>query len=240
MSEDLFKIKTGAPQVPENFPKVLWEGIIVKKAKLEIEDKLFIPETSKTPSNEGWIMAVGEKVKSELKVGMRVIFNKLANLFFVHEEEVYLAIHENDVFGRVEKIDDVDTPLPLNKNVFIRKGQEEIKLPSGIYLPDSQKQINYGYIVSTGENARKDLLPGMKVLYNFYENSSFLFRNREIFYMPDISIYVIVNNSDYCGTFSHGRERRPDIPFDQLPEKEPQQVVKGTLFHEAPKKDKDV
>lgn len=236
--DNKFEIKPNAPEVPKNFPIPLWEGVIVKKAALKIEDTLFIPDTAKSPTNEGWVMAVGEGVKSKIEVGMRVVYNKLANLYFVHNDEVYLGLHENDVFAKVEQVDGVDTPIPFNKMVFLRKSPEEIKLPSGIILPESQKEVLYGYIISVGEKARPDLKPGMKIVHAYYQDSEFMFRNQRVFFMPDISILIIMPDKDtHTGVFDHGRERRPDIPFDQLPEKEPAKVVKGTFFHETPKKD---
>lgn len=225
-----------APVVPDNFLIPRERGVIIKRCRLQVEGKLIIPEHSTTPTNYGWVMAVAGDCHGEIKVGMKVLFNSKANAFIIHEEETYWAVQENDVYSKIETIihengATEDILKPFNKSVLIIKGQEELKMSSGIILPDNQKEINYGKIIGLGKNVSSDLKIGQKVMFNHYCDFSFPFNGKEIHSMYDLDVLVIMPNNTVAGIDNKPRERRTDIDLDKLPESEPEQKVKGTKFH---------
>lgn len=229
-----------APKVPENFPEPLERGVIVKRCRLAVEGKIILQEHSETPTNYGWVMAVSDDCYGELKPGMKVLFNSKANAFLLHEEESYLAMHENDVYSEIRTVyhengTKEDVLFPFNKSVLIIKGQDELKMSSGIILPDNQKLINYGNVIGVGQNVNKKIKVGQKVMFNPYANFSFPFNGKQVHSMYEVDIQVIMNHNTVAGTEDRSKERRTDIDLEKLPEQEPKGTLKGTKFHNLDK-----
>ncbi len=233
--------KQEAPQVPEKFPEPLERGVIVKRARLKVEGLLYIPDSKETATNIGYVMAVAEDTLGMIEVGMKVIFNSRANAFIIHEEESYVVLHENDVYAQVKTIkhDNIDIEedilVPFNKSVLVRKGQSEIKMASGIILPDNQKLINYGIVIGVGKNVNKKIQVGKKVMFNLYSDFSFLFKGKEVNSMYEVDIQVILDHDSMAGIEMMEKERRADIELSKLPEQAPKEVLKGTKFHNLDK-----
>lgn len=224
------KINESAPSVPENFPRPLWQGVVLKRCKLTIESKLILSENVKTGVNEAWVMAVGHETKGNIQVGMRVVYNNVGNTFLIHNDIEYHCCHENDVYAKIVEKDGIEVPVPFNKFVLLERGQGAHKI-AGVYLPDNQTLINYGVIVGVGEKALKDIQPGQKVMFNYSCDYNFKFRRKTLYWMCDFDILAILPHDTYIGVERVDRQRRADIPLDKLPEKEPEKKVKGTKFH---------
>lgn len=98
---DTFKEPQGF-KVPENFPIARKSTVYIKKrdrSEYMRKSGLFIAEGKDTViPPEGTIYAVGELV-TDLKPGMRVIFNFWANLLIYHDDIAYLMMNEIDVYG---------------------------------------------------------------------------------------------------------------------------------------------
>lgn len=220
-----------APSVPEDFPKPLWRGVIIKRARLAIEDKLYIPQSSKTPTNEGHIMAIAPELMGMIKIGQKVLFNSKANLYVIYQDVEYLCVHENDVYAMIDTDEyGIDHLVPFNKTVLVRKGQGDIKVGS-ILLPDNQKLICFGTVIGVGEKVIDTIKIGQKVVYNMYADFSYMFRGKEIMSMIDQDILILMPNDAFAGTADLGKERRPDLDVKDMPEQAPKEELKGTLFH---------
>lgn len=219
-----------SPVVPKSFPIARGHSVIIKPARLEIEGKLILPDSARTAHNEGFIMAKGSECKGDFPIGIRVVFNNMTNQVIIHDEEMYLIAHEADVFGKITSSENGDQLTPFNKTIFLRKGQEEIKF-KGVFLPNTQKIVNVGYIIGIGENVEKDLKVGQKIIHNLFANQSFIFRTREVFMMADIDVYAILPEGTYSTPSDLGRERRADIPLEDLKKIEKPDAFKGTKTH---------
>jgi co-chaperonin GroES (HSP10) len=225
-----------APKVPEKFPEPLERGVILKRCRLAVEGTIILPEHSETPTNYGWVMAASEDCLGELKVGMKVLFNSKANAFLMHKEETYLTVHENDIYSEIETITHEngvkeDILKPFNKSVLIIKGQKELKMASGIILPDNQKIINYGQVIGVGQNVNKKIKVGQKVMFNIYSDFCFPFNGKTINSMYECDVLVIMDHNTMAGIENLPVDRRADIDIDKLPEAEPKEIIKGTKFH---------
>jgi len=85
------------------------DRILVKR--LEAEDKtkagIIIPDTAKEKPNQGKVVAVGEgskdkdgkRVPIELKTGDRILFSSYAGTEVKLEDESYVILREDDVYG---------------------------------------------------------------------------------------------------------------------------------------------
>lgn len=223
------------PELPEDFPKPLWRGVIIKRARLAIEDKILLPQSSKTPTNEGYIMAIAPELKGLIKIGQRVLFNSKANLYVIYKDVEYLGVHENDVYACIETDEHgIEQLKPFNETVLVRKGQGDLKIGS-ILLPDNQKLICFGTVFAVGEKVMESIKPGQKVVYNMYVDFSYMFRGKEVMSMTQTDILILMPHDAFAGTADLGHERRADLSPEQMPEIEPKEVVKGTLFHPTKK-----
>lgn len=91
----------------------LHDRILVKRIEEEEEVRrggIIIPDTAKEKPQEGKVIAVGngrvlengQKVPLEVKVGDRVLFGKYSGSEVKIEDEEYLILKEEDVFGVIE------------------------------------------------------------------------------------------------------------------------------------------
>ncbi|MBN1825232.1 MAG: co-chaperone GroES [Candidatus Eisenbacteria bacterium] len=89
--------------------KPLNDRILVKR--LEAEDKtkagIIIPDTAKEKPNQGKVVAVGDgskdkdgkRVPIQLKIGDRILFSSYAGTEVKLEEESYVILREDDIYG---------------------------------------------------------------------------------------------------------------------------------------------
>jgi len=90
----------------------LHDRILVKRIEEEEVRRggIIIPDTAKEKPQEGKVIAVGngkvlengQKVPLEVKVGDRVLFGKYSGSEVKIEDEEYLILKEEDVFGVIE------------------------------------------------------------------------------------------------------------------------------------------
>ncbi len=92
--------------------KPLNDRILVKR--LEAEDKtkggIIIPDTAKEKPNQGKVIAVGEGAKDkegkrvpiQVKIGERILFSSYAGTELKLENDEYVILREDDVYGVIE------------------------------------------------------------------------------------------------------------------------------------------
>jgi chaperonin GroES len=92
--------------------KPLNDRILVKR--LEAEDKtkggIIIPDTAKEKPNQGRVIAVGEGAKDkdgkrlpiQVKIGEKILFSSYAGTELKLEDEEYVILREDDVYGVIE------------------------------------------------------------------------------------------------------------------------------------------
>lgn len=90
--------------------KPLFDRVVLKpiKEKPEKIGNIILPESTKHPEiSEVVALGVGEvdgnKVKFEVKIGDRVIFNKYSGNDFKIDNEMYTIIKEKDILAIIEK-----------------------------------------------------------------------------------------------------------------------------------------
>jgi chaperonin GroES len=90
----------------------LHDRILVKRIEAKETGKggLVLPDTAKEKSQEGEVVAVGagklhqwKRVPLDVKVGDRVLFGKYSGTDIEIEDEEYLILREDEVFGKVVK-----------------------------------------------------------------------------------------------------------------------------------------
>lgn len=88
-------------KVPENFLIARGKTVYIKKlnrAESALKSGIYVPTTSRDVVPEGRIYGVGPDV-TDLKPGMRVLYNYYANMTILHEGIEYYMLSEIDVFG---------------------------------------------------------------------------------------------------------------------------------------------
>ncbi len=93
--------------------KPLGDHIIVKRIeeKEQVKGGIIIPDTAKEKPQQGEIIAVGpgklldngQRVSLELKKGDIVVFGKYAGNEIKIDDQEYLIMREDDVYGIIEK-----------------------------------------------------------------------------------------------------------------------------------------
>lgn len=205
------------------------KSVLVERVKLEIEASLFLPETAKSPQNEGIVAAVGPNVKPSIKVGMRVVYNKLSNQFVTYGGKTWHVVHEDDVYAEV-----IDGRLHAKgMRIFVDRDTKEMQLNSGIILPGTQKVQMQGKVVAAGELCQQ-VKVGDLVILSSYVDHEIMFGTKTLTLTYEGMILAMIPEGAYAGTEDHGRERRPDIPLDQLPDIETPEKFKSTI-HFDPK-----
>jgi chaperonin GroES len=90
----------------------LHDRIVIKREEEELKQigGIIIPDTAKEKPQKGKIVAIGQgkllkdgsRIKSDLKVGDRVIFSKYSGTEFKVDDEEYLIVHEDDILAIIE------------------------------------------------------------------------------------------------------------------------------------------
>jgi chaperonin GroES len=90
----------------------LLDRVVIKRAeeKEQIVGGLYIPDTAKEKPQQGEVVAVGDgrilengtRVPLDLKVGDQVLFGKYSGTEVKIDDEEYLIVRENDIFGIVD------------------------------------------------------------------------------------------------------------------------------------------
>ncbi|MCC7514518.1 MAG: hypothetical protein IT212_07480 [Bacteroidia bacterium] len=221
----------GMPDIPKDLPQTLWRGVLIKKCQFEIEGKIFLPHTSKSLPNIGWVVAIGEELIGLIEVGQKVLFNLNANLWINHAGVDYLGVHENDVFCKVVKKGEEDVLVPFNKAVLLEPINTE-RIYSGLIIPETtQAEALYGKIIGLGHAANPRLKLGQTVVFDKHADTKFMFGSKTVSAVYDIDVKFILSDGDFAGTLTIEKERRPDTPLDKLPEKEPEQVLSGKKIY---------
>jgi chaperonin GroES len=83
-----------------SIPKPLSDRLIIKPIEEEYTGKIKV--FSKVKPIRGQVMAVGDYVSDEIRVGDEVMFNEYAGSEIVVEEIDYLILNEREVIGVVE------------------------------------------------------------------------------------------------------------------------------------------
>ncbi len=224
------------PEVPANLPQTLWRGVLIKKCQFEIEGKIFLPHTSKSLPNIGWVVGIGEELIGLIEIGQKVLFNIHANLWINHEGVDYVGIHENDVFCKVDKKGEEDILVPFNKAVLLEPINTE-RIYSGLIIPETtQAQALYGKIIGIGHAVNPRLKLGQIVVFDKHADTKFMFGSKTVSAVYDIDIKFILSDGDFAGTYTVEKERRADIPLDQLPLKEvPEELTGVKTFYSKDK-----
>ena len=92
--------------------KPLNDRILVKRLEAEEKSKggIIIPDTAKEKPNQGKVIAVGEGAKNkegkrvpiQVKIGDRILFSSYAGTDLKLEDEDYIILREDDVYGIIE------------------------------------------------------------------------------------------------------------------------------------------
>lgn len=90
----------------------LGDRILVKplEAKEQKKSGIIIPDTAKEKPQEGEVIAVGtgkitddgKKIPVDIKVGDKILFGKYSGTEVKIDEQEYLIMHQDDVFGIIE------------------------------------------------------------------------------------------------------------------------------------------
>lgn len=212
-----------------NIPVPYDKSVLIERVKLEVEAKLFLPETAKSPQNEGIVAAVGPNVKESIKPGMRVVYNRNSNQFITHKGKTWHVVHEEDVYAEV-----INGELKAKgMRIFVDRDVKEMKLDSGIILPGTQKVQMQGKVVAAGELCQQ-VKTGDYVVLSSFVDYEIMFGTKTLTLTYEGMVLAVLPEGAYAGTQDHGRERRPDVPLDQLPDIEPEEKTKGTI-HFDPK-----
>ena len=90
----------------------LHDRILVKRieAKETVKGGIILPDTAKEKSQEGEVVAVGagklhegKRTPLDVEVGDRVLFGKYSGTDIKIEDEEYLILREDEVFGKIVK-----------------------------------------------------------------------------------------------------------------------------------------
>jgi chaperonin GroES len=90
----------------------LHDRILVKRIepKETVKGGIILPDTAKEKSQEGEVIAVGagklhegKRIPLDVAVGDHVLFGKYSGTDIKIEDEEYLILREDDVFGKIEK-----------------------------------------------------------------------------------------------------------------------------------------
>lgn len=217
--------------IQENFPKALQRSVIIKKVRLEIENALDLSEEARTPQNEGIIYAFGKECKAKFSVGGRFIYNSLANQYIIFEGEMYHIVHENDIRAEVIQEDGVTTLKAYAKAVMVERLTEDDMLSSGLILPQMQSFNKVGTVVAVGEDVA-DVKKGDKIIFSMYVDSEFPFRGRNMTSMAETDVFAILPEGAMSNNEDLGRERRPDMRVEDMPEIDRPQTDSGTITHD--------
>lgn len=78
------------------------DKIIVKQLlrKTKTESGLILTESITEKPNEGEVIAVGKDVVVDIEVGIIVLYNKFAGNIIEDNNEEYLILREEDLYGR--------------------------------------------------------------------------------------------------------------------------------------------
>lgn len=90
----------------------LHDRILVKRieAKETVKGGIILPDTAKEKSQEGEVVAVGagklhegKRIPLDVEVGDHVLFGKYSGTDIKIEDEEYLILREDEVFGKIVK-----------------------------------------------------------------------------------------------------------------------------------------
>ena len=97
----------------------LHDRVVIKRTEETEETRsgLYIPDTAKEKPQRGEVIAVGagqilesgKRVPLDLKVGDHVLFGKNAGMDVIIGDEEYLIMRENEIFGRIGKVEKTKT-----------------------------------------------------------------------------------------------------------------------------------
>ncbi len=97
----------------------LHDRVVIKRIEETEKTRsgLFIPDTAKEKPQQGEVIAVGDgqilesgkRIPLDLKVGDRVLFGKYAGTDVIIDDEEYLIMRENEIFGRIGKVEKTKT-----------------------------------------------------------------------------------------------------------------------------------
>ena len=129
-------------KVPDGFPIPRNNGVVIKKrdrSEYLRKSGVILMETEKSIiPNEGTIYAVGPKV-TDLKPGMRVIFNFYANCTIVHDEIIYLTMDQLEVYCALPN--EEDTVGIINHKTEGRKQLSYDELPDRNLTKEDKQEI---------------------------------------------------------------------------------------------------
>jgi chaperonin GroES len=99
--EKMTLIQPTKVEVPEGFPVPLGSTVFIfmKSFEQKTKDGIIIPESNKSVTNTGVIMAVGPECKRGLLPGHRVIYNAYADQEIIYSSHAYKMMNEIDVFA---------------------------------------------------------------------------------------------------------------------------------------------
>lgn len=115
--------------VPDGFPICRHKSVFVQRenrSEQMLKSGIVLPETVKTIVPIGRVMAVGPAV-TDLKPGMRVIYNFYANSVILHEGVDYMNLSDIDVFAVLP--DENDTMMLKSIEKEKRKNFSEEEMP---------------------------------------------------------------------------------------------------------------
>lgn len=79
------------------------DRILVQKAELRGVDGMILPTLQSSGPKEGIIVEMGPDVKSNVKVGDRVLVEEYGNVEIKHESSTFLLLREEYLIGKIEE-----------------------------------------------------------------------------------------------------------------------------------------
>src|SRR3990167_1902374 len=125
-------------------------------------------------------------------------------------------------------------PIMRHKSVLIKHtDRREAMLRSGIIIPDTNKSVKpEGRVYAIGPDVQ-DLKPGMRVIYNLFANQVIFYEGIEYLHMSELDVYTVLPEEAIMMTKHIDKERREEVPLEQLPDIEPSKLEKLEMKENA-------
>lgn len=141
--------------------KPMYEHILIKRVPVKEKTKggIIIPHSARITPIRGEVLAIGHgrlKKNGELEQmwvcpGDKIIYSEHAEKTMQYKDQDFLMIEDQDVFGLI-KGKDIETIVPLNDRLIVKRAKKEETTQGGIILTGEKIEQDRGHVLSRGPN----------------------------------------------------------------------------------------
>lgn len=139
--------------------KPMYEHILIKRAPKKDKTKggIIIPHTARVNPIRGEVVAVGCGRQNKngklddmwVKAGDKIIYSEHAEKTMQFNEQDFMLIEDQDVFGVVKGSDNEEIE-PLNDRLIVKRKKREEFTSGGIILTGQKNESDRGYVLAKG------------------------------------------------------------------------------------------